>query len=520
MTPRFRPDLTTLEDRTTPAGNVTANVFEGVLYVRGDDQGNAIQIAKCGDRSVMIRTMDGSTTINGSTDPQWFGDIFGSYDIRLGNGNNTLDLIGVRANRGLRIDGGSGIDAITLFQVRTDRDAVINAGAGNDLVRATDCTFNGYTYFDLGAGDDRLDLVGDQAGDRLYLQGGDGNDTVNWLRDRFDGTPPLLNFETRSTTLPPTAVNDTATVTSGGSVTIPVTANDRGGLAAINPATVVITNTPSNGRVTANPDGTVTYTSTGGGTDSFRYTVQDTAGRVSNEATVTVTVSGVDTVRPTATVTSSAATDPTADSPIPFVVTFSESVTGFDTSGITVTNGTVTNFKATGAATFTFGVVPTGDGQVTVRVGEGVAADAAGNKNTASNVQTVTSIRTDAGMVNTIPDVNAPDWVTRAGGLKVWDTVTGTGDRAVSPTSTITVFYSGWLTDGTLFDSARAVGSPATFALTNLIQGWQQGLIGMKPGGIRRLFIPSALGYGSAGSPPKVPANADLVFEIKLVAVS
>jgi FKBP-type peptidyl-prolyl cis-trans isomerase FkpA len=522
MTPRFLPVLITLEDRTTPAGNVTADVFEGVLYVRGDAQDNAIQIARTGDRSVMIRTTDGSTTVNGSADPQGFGDIFGSYDIRLGEGNNTLDLIGVRANRGLRIVTGSGVDAITLFQVRTDRDAVIDTGAGNDTVRATDNTFNQYTFFDLGAGDDRLDLVGNRAGNRLYYQGGDGNDTVNRIRNRFDSAPKAFNVETSSATQPPTAVNDTASVSPGGSVTINVAANDRGGAAAINPSTVVITNTPSNGRVTANLDGTVTYTAAGGGgTDTFRYTVQDTDGRVSNEATVTVTVTGPDSVRPTTTLTASTATNPTAASPIPFVVTFSESVTGFEASDVTVTNGTVTNFTASGAATFTFGVIPDGDGQVTVRVGEGVAADAAGNTNTAAAVVSVTSIRTDAGMVGTIPDVNAPDWVTQANGLKVWDTVSGTGTSAVSSTSTVTVFYSGWLaSDGTLFDSARAVGSPATFALTNLIQGWQQGLPGMKPGGIRRLFIPAALGYGASGSGSSVPPNADLVFEIKLVAVS
>jgi hypothetical protein len=519
MTPRFRPDLTTLEDRTTPAGNVTAFVRGGVLFVQGDDLANAIQVAKTGEKSVFLRSADGTTTINGQLAPQWFGDITRGYDIQLNGGDDTLELVKVRAKRGLRIEGGAGADVITLFQVRSDRQTDILGQDGNDQVTITDSTLKGKTAVDLGAGDDRINLVGNRTAKNTFLQGGDGNDTVNWVRNRFDTTPQTLNFETRSAVLPPTAVNDSATVSPGGTVVIPVAANDRGGASPIAPGTVVITNTPSHGRVTANPDGTVTYTSSGG-TDTFRYTIQDAAGRVSNEATVTVTVSGPDAIRPTTTITSSAATDPTASSPIPFVVTFSESVTGFDASDVTVTNGTVTDFKATGAATYTFGVIPAGDGQVTVAVGEGAAADAAGNTSTAAAAVTVTSIRTDAGMVSSIPDVTAPDWVTRANGLRVWDTVVGTGTGTVAAGSTVTVFYSGWLTDGTLFDSARAVGSPATFALTNLIQGWQQGLIGMKPGGIRRLYIPSALGYGSAGSPPKVPANADLVFEIKLVAVS
>jgi hypothetical protein len=124
----------------------------------------------------------------------------------------------------------------------------------------------------------------------------------------------------------------------------------------------------------------------------------------------------------------------------------------------------------------------------------------------------------DSGMVNTMPSVNDPNWVTGANGLKTWDVVVGSG-TPVAAGNSITVFYTGWLaSNGTKFDSRRSPAAPANFKLTNLIQGWQQGVPGMKPGGIRRLFVPSALGYGAAGSPPNVPANADLVFEIKLVA--
>ncbi len=124
----------------------------------------------------------------------------------------------------------------------------------------------------------------------------------------------------------------------------------------------------------------------------------------------------------------------------------------------------------------------------------------------------------DAGMVNTMPAVNDSHWVTGANGLKTWDVVTGTG-TAVAAGNTISVFYTGWLaSNGTQFDARRSPNTPADFALANLIQGWQQGIPGMKPGGIRRLFVPAALGYGAAGSPPNIPANADLVFEIKLIS--
>jgi FKBP-type peptidyl-prolyl cis-trans isomerase FkpA len=126
---------------------------------------------------------------------------------------------------------------------------------------------------------------------------------------------------------------------------------------------------------------------------------------------------------------------------------------------------------------------------------------------------------TDAGMTSTMPDPNASNWVALgAQGLKTWDIQTGAGDP-VQAGDSITVFYSGWLaSNGTQFDSRRSPSAPATFVLNNLIQGWQQGIVGMRPGGIRRLFVPAALGYGANGSPPNIPPNADLVFEIKLIS--
>ena len=123
----------------------------------------------------------------------------------------------------------------------------------------------------------------------------------------------------------------------------------------------------------------------------------------------------------------------------------------------------------------------------------------------------------DSGMTNTLPDVNSSSWVTQASGLKTWDVTVGTGTPVASGQS-ITVFYTGWLLNGTVFDSKRSPSAPATFALSGLIQGWQQGIVGMQPGGIRRLYVPAALGYGANGSPPTIPANADLVFEIKLIS--
>ncbi|XP_045586136.1 peptidyl-prolyl cis-trans isomerase FKBP2 isoform X2 [Procambarus clarkii] len=81
--------------------------------------------------------------------------------------------------------------------------------------------------------------------------------------------------------------------------------------------------------------------------------------------------------------------------------------------------------------------------------------------------------------------------------------------------------YSGKLEDGTEFDSSYPRGQPLTFTLGSgqVIKGWDQGLIGMCEGEKRKLVIPSDLGYGASGAPPKIPAHATLVFEVELIKI-
>jgi FKBP-type peptidyl-prolyl cis-trans isomerase len=112
--------------------------------------------------------------------------------------------------------------------------------------------------------------------------------------------------------------------------------------------------------------------------------------------------------------------------------------------------------------------------------------------------------------------------VTLTGGLKYIDVKAGTG-ATVQKTSTVTVEYTGWITKtGKKFDSSYDHGG-APFSVQlgqgQVIPGWDQGLIGMKAGGTRRLLIPSALGYGTQGSPPVIPANADLIFDVTVLSV-
>ena len=98
------------------------------------------------------------------------------------------------------------------------------------------------------------------------------------------------------------------------------------------------------------------------------------------------------------------------------------------------------------------------------------------------------------------------------------DLVVGTGQTAVV-TDDVTVHYTGWLaTDGTVFDSSVERGQPATFPLNQVIQGWQEGIPGMKVGGKRRLIIPSDLAYGPGGT-SGIPPNSALVFEVEMLGI-
>ena len=103
--------------------------------------------------------------------------------------------------------------------------------------------------------------------------------------------------------------------------------------------------------------------------------------------------------------------------------------------------------------------------------------------------------------------------------LQKIDTVVGTGAE-VKPGDTVTAHYTGALAkNGVVFDSSVSRGQPATFPLSGVIKGWQDGVPGMKVGGKRRLLIPASQGYGEAGSPPKIGPNEPLVFDIELISI-
>jgi FKBP-type peptidyl-prolyl cis-trans isomerase FkpA len=104
--------------------------------------------------------------------------------------------------------------------------------------------------------------------------------------------------------------------------------------------------------------------------------------------------------------------------------------------------------------------------------------------------------------------------------LIIEDLTVGSGDEAGAG-QTVAVHYTGWLTNGTKFDSSKDRDEPFDFplGLGHVIAGWDQGVAGMKVGGTRKLIIPPEMGYGSRGAGGVIPPNATLVFEVELLAV-
>ena len=104
--------------------------------------------------------------------------------------------------------------------------------------------------------------------------------------------------------------------------------------------------------------------------------------------------------------------------------------------------------------------------------------------------------------------------------LKIEDLTIGTGPEAVSGRP-VKVHYTGTLEDGSKFDSSLDRGDPFGFQLGagQVIKGWDEGVVGMKVGGQRKLTVPPEMGYGARGFPPVIPPNSTLIFVVQLLEV-
>ncbi len=142
-----------------------------------------------------------------------------------------------------------------------------------------------------------------------------------------------------------------------------------------------------------------------------------------------------------------------------------------------------------------------------------------------ASCRTATPITPIAPLPASIPPLAGVEQIALA--LKYIDATPGLG-AAVVERQCVYVHYTGWLRDGTKFDSSRDTmpnGTPRTpiafpIGYRRVIAGWDLGFDGMKVGGQRRLFIPYPLAYGEAGRPPVIPAKAELIFDIEVMAVA
>ena len=323
-----------LEERSLLAGDVTTYNTNGYLYLYGDSQANNVSLTRVGTTGVQITPRDG-TTINGSANPLTISNVSAGLSAYLGDGNNVLELNGSTTTN-LRMSGlttiltGSGNDTvrfvnyssggglllytgdgddtisgaldpaaptITSGGLRVNGTTVINTGSGNDNLSLRNSAFNSAFRLDTGFGNDSVDIRNSELRSRsTVLYDISGNDSLNRAGDTFTYSPYVYGYETNTSISGPTAGNDNVTLSEGGNSSISVLSNDTAASGStLNPGSVSIVTGPTRGTAVVNSNGTITYTNGGGefATDSFTYTVRDSAGNLSNTATVNVVITNV-----------------------------------------------------------------------------------------------------------------------------------------------------------------------------------------------------------------------------------
>jgi len=123
--------------------------------------------------------------------------------------------------------------------------------------------------------------------------------------------------------------------------------------------------------------------------------------------------------------------------------------------------------------------------------------------------------------MNNAQNTNAQNFPQEINELQAQILKQGIGEQQVNSGDEITVHYTGYLTNGTVFDSSVSRGTPfqLTIGVGQVIQGWDQGIIGMKVNEARRLLIPANLAYGNQGAGENIPPNSPLIFDVELISI-
>lgn len=334
--------MQSLESRSVLNGDVSVDIYGGNLHIRGDGAANKIEITRTAANEYTITALDTTTTINGDDGPvvfsnvnrgifAWLDDgadeisftgdaaddpfrVFGTLFIDGGSGNDIISFTNTAVARDLIVLGGSGNDQILApgdvltdgddtsgggagddFGVRVTGVAVLLGLGGNDQIAIDESRFSSLLVIDSGTGDDRILLRDSDMQGHTVISGGLGFDRYSHTNNDFAHGPVRVLIERDGDTLAPTAVNDTATVAEGGTVSVPVSSNDFDPDGSINAGSITITQQPTNGTATVNSNGSISYTHNGSNTttDTIKYTIKDASGKTSNVATVNVTVTPV-----------------------------------------------------------------------------------------------------------------------------------------------------------------------------------------------------------------------------------
>lgn len=199
---RFVPAVEGLEDRTVPAGGISARVFDGVLYIAGDDLSNAVSVTGVGGNTVRVSSLDGTTAVNGQVGGSvLIGGVKKGYHAVMGGGDDVLVYDRTTGKGGVNVDMGDGNDIAMLTLAGHRGPTKFLGGNGNDLIELRTGEVRKDLLIDTGAGDDQVNISGfrGRASGSLFNTGGtDFLNGQNFLFKRFvqvgflTGTQPTL----------------------------------------------------------------------------------------------------------------------------------------------------------------------------------------------------------------------------------------------------------------------------------------------------------------------------------------